>query len=224
MARATRDAEETVRAYVDVWNERDYSKIPEVVSESVSVYNPTAPGGEVHGRDGLEAFMRGVVAGFPDFHVAVHDVVSNDDLVMYDATLSMTHEGEFDGIPLTGERSKFRRWLNTTSWTARYENIGSASTSRRSSNSSDSPKSKKRFADNYTLCIRHPGPTNRVRAFGGRSSTRPFGARRPHRRGQPPVARERDRVRRTRLPRADTVSPMRRARPSRPRARRGSLW
>ena len=102
MARATRDAEGTVRAYVDVWNERDYSKIPEVVSESVSVYNPTAPGGEVHGRDGLEAFMRGVVAGFPDFHVAVHDVVSNDDLVMYDATLSMTHEGEFDGIPPTG--------------------------------------------------------------------------------------------------------------------------
>jgi steroid delta-isomerase-like uncharacterized protein len=101
MARATRDAEGTVRAYVDVWNERDYSKIPEVVSESVSVYNPTAPGGEVHGRDGLEAFMRGVVAGFPDFHVAVHDVVSNDDLVMYDATLTMTHEGEFDGIPPT---------------------------------------------------------------------------------------------------------------------------
>lgn len=102
MARATRDAEGTVRAYVDVWNERDYSKIPEVVSESISVYNPTAPGGEVHGRDGLEAFMRGVVAGFPDFHVAVHDVVSNDDLVMYDATLTMTHEGEFDGIPPTG--------------------------------------------------------------------------------------------------------------------------
>ena len=102
MARATRDAEGTVRAYVDVWNERDYSKIPEVVSESISVYNPTAPGGEVHGRDGLEAFMRGVVAGFPDFHVTVHDVVSNDDLVMYDATLSMTHEGEFDGIPPTG--------------------------------------------------------------------------------------------------------------------------
>ena len=98
MARATRDAEGTVRAYVDVWNERDYSKIPEVVSESISVYNPTAPGGEVHGRDGLEAFMRGVVAGFPDFHVTVHDVVSNDDLVMYDATLTMTHEGEFDGI------------------------------------------------------------------------------------------------------------------------------
>ena len=98
MARATRDAEGTVRAYVDVWN----AKIPEVVSESVSVYNPTAPGGEVHGRDGLEVFMRGVVAGFLDFHVAVHDVVSNDDLVMYDATLTMTHEGEFDGIPPTG--------------------------------------------------------------------------------------------------------------------------
>jgi predicted ester cyclase len=142
MARATRDAEGTVRAYVDVWNERDYSKIPEVVSESVSVYNPTAPGGEVHGRDGLEAFMRGVVAGFPDFHVAVHDVVSNDDLVMYDATLTMTHEGEFDGIHRPGERSKFRRWPNTTSRTTRSGSIASASTSRRSSNNSDSPTSE----------------------------------------------------------------------------------
>ena len=102
MARATRDAEGIVRAYVDVTNEREYSKLPDLVAESVSVYNPTAPEGVVHGRENVEAFMQGVLAGFPDFGVTLHDVVSNDDLVMYDATLTMTHEGEFDGIPPTG--------------------------------------------------------------------------------------------------------------------------
>lgn len=58
MARAPRGAEGTVRAYVDMVNEREYAKLPEIVAESVVVYNPTVPGGEVRGREGLEAFMR----------------------------------------------------------------------------------------------------------------------------------------------------------------------
>lgn len=40
--------------------------------------------------------------------MTVHDVVSDDDLVMYEATLTMTHEGEFDGIPPTGREVEVR--------------------------------------------------------------------------------------------------------------------
>jgi steroid delta-isomerase-like uncharacterized protein len=114
MVEPTTESERLVTALVDVWNERQYSTIPDVVSDSFVMYDPGAPEGEVHGPDGLEAFVRDVVAGFPDFHISVTDVLSSDELVMYDATITMTHEGDFDGIPPTGrkveidEMSKFR--------------------------------------------------------------------------------------------------------------------
>ncbi|WP_440008889.1 ester cyclase [Halomicrococcus sp. SG-WS-1] len=121
MAKATPDAEQLVRDYVEMWNEQEYSKIPDLVSESFVMHDPAAPAEgvpgperEVHGPDGLEAFMRGVMAGFPAFQIDILDMLSSDDLVMYEAELTMTHEGEFDGIPPTGkelesrEMSKYR--------------------------------------------------------------------------------------------------------------------
>jgi steroid delta-isomerase-like uncharacterized protein len=104
-----------VNAYVEMWNDRQYSQIPELVSESFVMYDPAAPDEgvpgpekEVHGPDGLEKFIRSVVAGFPEFHVEVVDVVSSDDLEMYDALVTLTHEGEFDGIPPAGRAAELR--------------------------------------------------------------------------------------------------------------------
>lgn len=112
MAQATTESEQLVKGYVEAWNEQDYSAIPELVSESVVVQNPTAPDGVVHGRDELEAFMRGVVAGFPDFHVTILDLLADDDRVMYEAELTMTHDGEFEGIPPTGREVEIREMAN----------------------------------------------------------------------------------------------------------------
>lgn len=108
MAQSTADSKRLVNGYVEAWNKQDYSAVPELVSESVVVYNPTAPGGVVHGREELEAFMRGVVAGFPDFHVTVLDMLADEGHVMYEAKLTMTHEGEFEGIPPTGHEVGIR--------------------------------------------------------------------------------------------------------------------
>jgi steroid delta-isomerase-like uncharacterized protein len=111
----TTEPEQLVKAYVDVWNEQDYSTIPDVVSESFVLYDPAAPEEgvpgpkrEVHGPDGLELFIRGVVTRFPDFHVNIIDVLSSGDLVMYEGKITMTHEGEFDGIPPTGQEVEIR--------------------------------------------------------------------------------------------------------------------
>lgn len=121
MAQATSETEQLVTDYVEIWNEQEYSKIPDLVSESFVMYDPAAPAegvpgpeGEVHGPDGLEAFIRGVTDGFPDFEVTILDLLSGDGIVMYEARVTMTHEGEFDGIPPTGrtvdlrEMAKFR--------------------------------------------------------------------------------------------------------------------
>lgn len=115
MTRATSESERVARNYLRVWNERAYSEIPDVVAESFVMYDPFAPAdqvpgpkGQVYGPDGLEAFIRGVVAGFPDFHVEVLTMLSEAEVVMYDGRITMTHEGSFFGIPPTGERAVFR--------------------------------------------------------------------------------------------------------------------
>jgi len=112
MTQATMESERLVTGYVEAWNEQDYPAIPELVSESVVVRNPTAPEGVIHGRDELEAFMRGVTAGFPDFHVTILDLLAGENQVMYEAELTMTHEGEFEGMPPTGREVKIREMAN----------------------------------------------------------------------------------------------------------------
>lgn len=116
MAHATSDAEQLAREYIEtIWNEREYAKIRDLISESFVMYDPAAidddipgPRGEVHGRDGLETFIRGVVAGFPDFHVALLDTLSSEDTVMYAGRITLTHEGTFYWIPPTGRSAEFR--------------------------------------------------------------------------------------------------------------------
>jgi steroid delta-isomerase-like uncharacterized protein len=108
MNRATTDSRELVASYVDAWNEQEFEAVSELVSESVVARNPTAPDGVVRGRDGVEEFMRGVTAAFPDFHVSVSDVLARDDRVMYEAELTMTHEGSFEGISPTGREVEVR--------------------------------------------------------------------------------------------------------------------
>lgn len=40
MAETTPDAESVVRTHAEMWNEQDYSKVPNVISETYVEYNP----------------------------------------------------------------------------------------------------------------------------------------------------------------------------------------
>ncbi|WP_372911769.1 ester cyclase [Salinigranum sp.] len=100
--RPTTNAECVARAYVETWNEQAYERIPDLVSESFVHVDPD--GEEFHGREGLEGFMRAVEVGFSDFHVDVTELLADAGVVMYRGVLRMTHDGEFQGVPPTGER------------------------------------------------------------------------------------------------------------------------
>ena len=114
MTAATPPPEAVASEYLAVvWNDRAYAEIPDLVSESFVMYDPAAPAdpvpgprGEVHGPDGLEAFIRGVVRGFPDFRVTVCRMLADDEAVTYVGELEMSHEGSFYGIPPTGRRAE----------------------------------------------------------------------------------------------------------------------
>ncbi|MEF8814429.1 MAG: nuclear transport factor 2 family protein [Halovenus sp.] len=76
------DTERLAREYAQLWNERDYDRIPDLVSESVDVYDPILPGREVHGRDGLEGWIRQTTTSFPEFRGTVLDLLAGEETVM----------------------------------------------------------------------------------------------------------------------------------------------
>lgn len=102
MPEAASDVEQLVHDYTAVWNEGDDATLREVVAESVAVYDPAIPGGEVHGRDEFEAFLTALRAGFPDYEITIDDLLAGDDVAMAEWTFTGTHEGEFNDIPPTG--------------------------------------------------------------------------------------------------------------------------
>lgn len=106
MAKATTDAEQLVLEYVDAWNEREFSKFTDLVTESFTFTSPTA--GTVHGRENCEAYAQAVVEGFPDFQIIVKEMLHDGDLVMAESLLVGTHDGEYDGIPPTHQEIEIR--------------------------------------------------------------------------------------------------------------------
>lgn len=99
MVEATTDSEQVVTEYVRLINEREFSDVSDVLAESFTMTGPMT--GTVEGRETVTEHFQGLLAGFSDFHITVHEVLSGGNLVMSESTLSGTHDGEFDGIPPT---------------------------------------------------------------------------------------------------------------------------
>lgn len=108
MAEATPDTERAVEDHMEMWNEREYASVSDVVSDSYVESNPVAPGGEIRGPDGLEEWMREITAAFPDIEGEILDLLAADETAMAELQFSMTHEGEFGELPPTGRAVEFR--------------------------------------------------------------------------------------------------------------------
>jgi steroid delta-isomerase-like uncharacterized protein len=103
------DTGELLTSYGEVWNEGEYSKISELVSESLVLIDPTipedvgsGPRGEARGADGLEAFVRRLRTGFPDFEVTTVEVLFGEGIAMDDILFTGTHRGELGELAPTG--------------------------------------------------------------------------------------------------------------------------
>lgn len=89
-----------------MWNEREFERLPEIVSDDFLFRSPTA--GTVRGRENVEAYARAVIDGFSDFQIEVHEMLAGENLVMTESTLRGTHDGEYEGIPPTHEPIEVR--------------------------------------------------------------------------------------------------------------------
>ena len=56
------------------------------------------------GIEGIREFFKGMFAGFPDFRAVIEDQIAEGDKVVTRKVVSGTHQGEFMGIPPTGNR------------------------------------------------------------------------------------------------------------------------
>ncbi len=103
MAATNSEVEQLFRAFAETTNDRDFDRLPEIVSDDFVWRTPGAPGGEVHGPAAAREVMEGITTGFPDFHVEPGDVFVDGKEGMTTIRITGTHEAEFMDIPATNE-------------------------------------------------------------------------------------------------------------------------
>ena len=95
-------AQDKQDALVEAWSnviEGDWNTFDEVFADDVRYEDPST---ELHGREAIKDYIETWLDAFPDFEAEFLDVVANDDIVMSSFSTRGTHEGEFQGIPATG--------------------------------------------------------------------------------------------------------------------------
>ena len=93
----------------DVINAQDLDgALVEMVAENFVELNPLP--GQGPGRAGLADVLAMMFTGFPDLRWTLHDTLVEGDRVMGFSTWTVTHEGEFMGIPATGRTATIQAW------------------------------------------------------------------------------------------------------------------
>jgi steroid delta-isomerase-like uncharacterized protein len=91
------------RLVEEVLNQHDLSVIDEIVSLDF-VEHEALPPGMPSGREAPRALFNMMLNAFPDFYATVEHLIAEGDLVVLHMTWTGTQEGEFMGIPPTGNR------------------------------------------------------------------------------------------------------------------------
>jgi steroid delta-isomerase-like uncharacterized protein len=94
------------RRIIEGLNKGDLAIVNELFAADY-VYHGPASLGEIRGPEGFKQLMKMIYSGFPDFHMAIEDMVAEGEKVVTRATYSGTHKGEFVGIALTGKQVSF---------------------------------------------------------------------------------------------------------------------
>ncbi len=90
------------RAYDELWNRRNIDVVDELATGDF--LNHAAPPDRRRGRQGLRDVVRMFEDAFPDFRYEVEDVIAEGEKVAVRDVFRGTHQGNFMGIPATGNR------------------------------------------------------------------------------------------------------------------------
>lgn len=120
MTETTTESEQLVTQYITIWNEREFSKLSDVIAESFTLTSPTA--GTVQGRDSVEAHARAIVDGFSDYQVTVHEMLMTESTLSGLTTVNSTVSRRL------GRRSRSEEWRSSSSKTVNCEKNAHIST------------------------------------------------------------------------------------------------
>jgi steroid delta-isomerase-like uncharacterized protein len=92
------------RYYEQAMNERDLSIMDETYALDIVHHDPSNPAA-IEGVEDLKQRFAQITSGFPDLHYTIDDMIAEEDKVVVRWTASLTHTGEFEGLPPTGKRA-----------------------------------------------------------------------------------------------------------------------
>jgi steroid delta-isomerase-like uncharacterized protein len=98
------DPKTVVRGFVEeVQNKGNIDAAGDYIA--TDVVDQSAPPGVPPGLEGAKAVFSAIRSAFPDHDAAVHEMISEGDLVATRKSFTGTHQGDFFGIPATGRRA-----------------------------------------------------------------------------------------------------------------------
>lgn len=90
------------RVSTEIFDGGNLALVDELFAEDFVGHAPPTPG-ELRGHDGFRGLVAAFRTGFPDLHHTDVHLVGEGDVVVARLTGTGTHEGEFLGVPPTGE-------------------------------------------------------------------------------------------------------------------------
>jgi len=103
---------ELVKRMYEAFNEGDFEAYKEVVAPEYAWYLPSRNTKPIS-REGTIEFGREMHNAFPDCHWSVEDLIAVEDIVISRFIMRGTHEGEFRGIPATGNKVEVSGFMMT---------------------------------------------------------------------------------------------------------------
>jgi steroid delta-isomerase-like uncharacterized protein len=88
------------RTFEEIWNRGNQAIIEERFAQDYVGHSLA----DIHGPQGGKQFAAMMRRAFPDYQYTVEDEIAEGDRVVQRWTARGTHEGEFQGIPPTGEQ------------------------------------------------------------------------------------------------------------------------
>jgi steroid delta-isomerase-like uncharacterized protein len=85
------------------WNARNFAVIDELCSPNFTMHDPSAPN-LANGPEAAKAYIKSLVAAFPNIHIRIHDLIGEGDRVALRWSAEGTHQGELNGVPPTNKR------------------------------------------------------------------------------------------------------------------------
>ena len=101
-----------VKRMYEAFEKGDFEAYKEVVAPEYVWYLPSRSTKPISREETIE-FGKMLRNGFPDFAYSIEELIAEDDIVMSRFIFRGTHEGEFQGIPATGNKVEMSGFMMT---------------------------------------------------------------------------------------------------------------